>query len=202
MKKMLLAVVAMLLCSIPVLAQDEYPKFELSGMASMLVFDVDILEGETMWGYGIGAQYNATKYFGIVGEWSTAHGESGPFQAGTTWPPYTINQLDTRVHTLLFGPRFSYRTSPVTVFGHILLGAATNKLDDDIDQFNYNSYTQWQFAMAVGGGVDINVGKKFAIRAGQFDYLFQDSDLNQLVSPSAQGSSNSFRYMLGGVFKF
>lgn len=202
MKKMLLVFGAILLCVIPALAQDdEYPKFELSGMASMLVFDVDILEGETMWGYGIGAQYNVSKYFGIVGEWSTAHGESGDVTVYENDEPFFIPKLDTRVHTLLFGPRFSYRTKPVTVFGHILLGAATNKLDDDIGTFDYHSYTQWQFAMAIGGGLDINLGKRFALRPAQFDYLFEDSDLNDLTG-GAQGSSNSFRYMLGGVVKF
>jgi len=204
MKRSLVFVALLLAASLPAFAQDvEYPKFALSGMASMLVFDVDILEGETMWGYGIGAQYNANKYFGIVGEWSTAHGESGPHSFQQDGTVYLIPQLDTRVHTLLFGPRFSYRTKPVTVFGHVLLGAATNKLDDDIGQFDYKSYTQWQFAMAIGGGIDINLGKHFAIRPGQFDYLFEDSDLNQLTTVnSPQGSSNSFRYMLGAVIKF
>lgn len=204
MKKMLLVFGAILLCGFTALAQDdEYPKFELAGMGSMMVADIDILGDETMWGYGIGAQYNVSKVFGIVGEWTTAHGESGPFPVNDVWPPYAIDKLDTRMQTLLFGPRFSYRTKPVTIFGHFLIGAGTTKLDDDIGNFNYESYTSWQVAMAIGGGLDINVGSHFAIRPVQFDYVYMDSDINSLSdSPDAPGSLNNYRYMFGGVFKF
>ncbi|NWG75416.1 MAG: porin family protein [Rubrivivax sp.] len=201
MKKILFLVTIFLVSVMAASAQDEYPKFELSGTASMLVFDVDILEGETMWGYGIAGQYNVNKYFGIVGEWNAVHGESGPHSFPGNGTIYYVPRLDTRTRTLLFGPRISYRTKPVTVFGHILLGAGTNKLDDDIGEFNYESYTQWQFAMAIGGGIDINLSKRFALRPAQFDYVFMDSDLNSLTG-SAQGSSNSFRYQLGAVIKF
>jgi len=185
-------------------AQDqEYPKFELSGMANMLVYDLDVLQGETMWGWGIGAQYNATKYFGIVGEYSAAHGESGPVSIQQPGTIVVIPKLDTRNRTLLFGPRFSYRTKPVTIFAHVLMGAATNKLDDDLGTYNFESVTKWQFALAIGGGLDINLGKRFSLRPAQFDYIYQDSDVNQLtVTGEGQGSANNFRYMLGGVFKF
>ena len=203
MRKVIFAFVFVVLASIPALAQDdEFPKFELAGTASMLVMDVDVLEGETMWGYGIAGQYNANKWFGIVGEWNAVHGASGPFSFQQNGRIYAVPELDTRTRTLLFGPRFSYRTKPVTVFGHVLVGAGTNKLDDDLGEFNYESFTQWQFAMAFGGGVDINLGKHFAIRPGQFDYLYMDSELQNLYGSSAQGSSNSFRYQFGAVFKF
>jgi opacity protein-like surface antigen len=192
MKKMLLVFGAILLFAFTALAQDDdYPKFELAGMGSMLVADIDILGDETMWGYGIGAQYNINKAIGIVGEWGANHGES----------EFDGVKLDTRVQTLLFGPRFSYRTNPVTVFGHVLIGAGTTKLDDDIGTFDFGSYTSWQVAVAIGGGLDINVGKSFAIRPVQFDYLYLDSDINSL-SDSGPGSLNNYRYMFGAVFKF
>ena len=204
MRKAVFVVAMLLVAAAFASAQDqEYPKFELSGMANMLVFDADVLQDETMWGYAIGAQYNANKFFGIVGEWSTAHGESGPLSIQQPGTIVVIPKLDTRNHTLLFGPRCSYRTKPVTLFAHVLMGAATNKLDDDIGTFNYESYTKWQFSAAFGGGLDINLGKKFAIRPVQIDYLYQDSDLNQLTTVGgAPGSNNNFRYMLGAVFKF
>ena len=170
MRKAVFVVAMLLVAAAFASAQDqEYPKFELSGMANMLVFDADILQDETMWGYAIGAQYNATKYFGIVGEWSAAHGESGPVSIQQPGTIIVIPKLDTRNRTLLFGPRFSYRTKPVTLFAHVLMGAGTNKLDDDIGTFNYESYTKWQFSAAFGGGLDINLGKKFAIRPVQID---------------------------------
>ena len=203
MKKYMLLVTMLLISAMVASAQDEYPKFELSGMASMLVADVDILDNETMWGYGIAGQYNVNKYIGIVGEWNATHGESGPHSFQQDGTVYSIPRLDTRIQTILFGPRISYRTKPVTVFGHVLFGAGTNKLDDDIGQFNYNSYTAWQYAMAIGGGVDINLSKNFALRPAQFDYVLMDSDIQDLTSAGgAPGMFHSFRYQLGAVIKF
>jgi hypothetical protein len=91
------------------------------------------------------------------------------------------------------GPRFSYRPKAVTVFGHWLLGAGTNKID-----WGASSYTKWQFAMAIGGGVDANVSKHFAIRAVQIDWMPIHSNLE------LQGANNYFnniRYQFGGVIK-
>ena len=103
--------------------------------------------------------------------------------------------LDLRVQTMLFGPRFSYRAKAVTVFGHFLLGAATLKVDDEqnlIDGFRQDD-TNWQFAYAIGGGLDINVGKHFAIRPIQLDYVFTDSDLIQNTDdPDAPERSITF----------
>jgi opacity protein-like surface antigen len=198
MKKTLLVFAAILLFGLVGFAQTaEYPKFELAGTASVLVADVDVLGNETMWGYGISGQGNFNKYFGIVGEWTTAHGQSTFDNDGDPLP------IDLRVQTLLFGPRISYRAKPVTVFGHFLVGAATLKADDKSGFFDFNSVTNWQVAYAIGGGLDINVGKNFAIRAIQLDYLFMDSDLSKTFDPNTvPGAFNNLRYQFGAVFKF
>jgi opacity protein-like surface antigen len=195
MKKILLLAAMLLVASMAAYAQDEYPKFELAGTFNFVRADIDVFGNESIYGYGIGAQYNANKYFGIAGEWTAAHGTSGPatiLQDGTT---YDIPEFDTRVQTLLVGPRVSYRPKAVTVFGHWLLGAGTNKID-----WGTSSYTKWQFAMAIGGGVDVNVSKNFAIRAVQIDWLPSHSNIDNL-----EGASNYFnnvRYQFGGVIKF
>jgi hypothetical protein len=204
MKKLLLVFGAILLCGMPLLAQDtEYPKFELSGMASAVIYDIDVLGDETMWGYGVGGQYNVSKWFGIVGEWNAAHGESGPVTLYPDGTAVSVPKLDTRVQTLLFGPRVSLRTKPVTVFGHFLVGPGTTKLNDEAGAIDFKSITSWQIAYAIGGGVDINMGRHFALRPAQFDYVFIDSDLKQITgSNDAPGAWNNFRYQLGGVIKF
>jgi hypothetical protein len=198
MKKTLLVVGAILLFGLAAFAQEaEYPKFELGATASVLVADIDVLGNETMWGYGISGQYNANKYFGIVGEWNANHGAS---TFNTTEGDITI---DTRVQTILFGPRISYRAKPVTVFGHFLVGAGTLKADDDMGTFNFNSVTKWQVAYAIGGGLDINLGQRFAIRPMQLDYVFMDSDLSTAFDPTnVPGAFNNLRYQFGVVFKF
>jgi opacity protein-like surface antigen len=203
MKKILLLATMLFVASMPAYAQDEYPKFELAGMFNLLRADIDMLGNETMYGYGVGAQFNATKRFGLVAEWSAAHGSSGPteiFQSGTT---YEIPLVDTRVQTILLGPRMSFRSQAFktlgadmsfTVFGHCLAGAGTNKID-----YFINSYTRWQFAFAVGGGVDVNVGKRFAIRVAQIDWL---PILSKLNLQGADDLFSNWRYQGGCVFKF
>ena len=200
MKKVLLIMTMLLVASVCAYAQDEYPKFELAGTYTFLRQDIQILDNESMNGYGIGAQYNVNKWFGVVGEWTATHGSSGPAtftQAGTV---YVIPKVDTRVQTLMFGPRFSYRARSVTVFGHWLVGAGTNKFDDDIDTFNYDSFTKWQVVTAIGGGLDINLGKSVAIRAAQLDWVAMDSDFSELGFD--KGFYNNWRYQGGIVLKF
>ena len=195
MKKTLLVFAAILLFGLAGFAQDdEYPKFELTGMASALMADIDVLGNETMWGWGIAGQGNINKYFGIVAEWNANHGES-------TFDDVT---LDLRVQSILFGPRFSYRAKAVTVFGHFLIGAATLKVDDESNLIEgLDEMTNWQVAYAIGGGLDINVGKHFAIRPIQLDYVFTDSDLiGALNNEDAPGAFNNVRYNFGVVFKF
>ena len=69
MKKILVFAALLLIASASAMAQDEFPKFELSGMANMTRLDIQELDNETTWGYAVGGQYNANKWFGIVGEW-------------------------------------------------------------------------------------------------------------------------------------
>ena len=195
MKKILVFAALLLIASASAMAQDEFPKFELSGMANMTRLDIQELDNETTWGYAVGGQYNANKWFGIVGEWGAAHGSSNfPNGEGGTFA------LDTRTQTLLLGPRFSYRAKAVTAFGHWLVGAGTNKLEDEQGTFNGTSITKWQFAMAIGGGLDVNLGKKFAIRAAQIDWLPVHSDLTEIGL--SKRYLNNVRYMFGAVFKF
>ena len=195
MKKLLLLAAMLFVASMSAYAQDEYPKFELAGTFNFVRADIDVFGNESIYGYGVGAQYNANKYFGVVTEWTAAHGTSGPATIVQDGVNYNIPEFYTRVQTLLVGPRFSYRPKAVTVFGHWLLGAGTNKVD-----WGIGSATKWQFAMAIGGGVDVNVGRHFAIRAVQIDWLPIHSNLDNLEG--ASNYLNNVRYQFGGVIKF
>ena len=200
MKKILLLITMLFVASMSAYAQDEYPKFELAGTYTMMRHDIQILGNETIHGYGIGMQYNFARWFGLAGEWTATHGSSGPETFTQAGRIYVIPKVDTRVQTLMFGPRFSYRARAVTVFGHWLVGAGTNKFDDDIGTFNYDSYTKWQVVTAIGGGLDINLGKSVAIRAAQLDWVALDSDFSELGYD--KGFYNNWRYQGGIVFKF
>jgi opacity protein-like surface antigen len=102
---------------------------------------------------------------------------------------YNDNILGTtykgNVHNFLFGPRLSYTAGKITPFAHALYGVSRVTGDGLTSQ---NS-----FAMAYGGGVDVTVAKRVALRLAQLDYVrtqFGDS------------SQNHFRYSTGVVLRF
>ena len=120
---------------------------------------------------------------------------------GSTEPYYQYSDsykakgtADVRHYTYMFGPEFSYRgNSKVRPFAHALFGVAKvdiQKLDVDwtelaqgtyanpVNDYSYyyignitGSFSKSSFAMALGGGLDINVNKKIAIRLAQIDYI-------------------------------
>ena len=62
------------------------------------------------------------------------------------------------LYTYMFGPTVSARSGAFTAFAHTLLGGATDGGDS-------------AFAMAVGGGADVNAGEHFAVRLVQADWM-------------------------------
>jgi hypothetical protein len=76
----------------------------------------------------------------------------------------------------LIGPQFTVRGKGATGFAHVLVGGVRS-----IEGGNH-------FAGALGGGVDINAGKRVAIRVFQFDYI-----------PNTSGHGSSVRLGLFGI---
>jgi hypothetical protein len=94
--------------------------------------------------------------------------------------------LGTRVsqYEYMFGPRFTVRARRATLFAHALGGANT---------LHVSGASTNGFAMGFGGGLDCNVGRHFAIRVIQADYL--------RMRVSTQWF-NDARLGIGIVFKF
>jgi hypothetical protein len=74
----------------------------------------------------------------------------------------SINGINFHQYEYLFGPQLSARSHRATGFIHALVGAVT---------LGGGGSSTTGTAMAFGGGVDMHVGKSFAIRAVQVDYL-------------------------------
>jgi opacity protein-like surface antigen len=132
------------------------------------------VDGENFQGWDAAAQYNFNKYFGAKADFSGAY--------------KTVLGTSLRQHHFLFGPVISARSEKATIFAHALFGDARATVDTGTLSTSDNA-----FAMALGGGLDYNLNKNFAVRVGQFDYL-----------PTRFGSDtqNNFRYATGIVFKF
>jgi opacity protein-like surface antigen len=195
MKRLVLLLVVFVAGTMAANAQEDYPKVEIYGTYSLFVADIDALDNETLHGWGAGVQGNLSRSFGLVAEFSGDYGSSGPVTIGTT----TIPKVDTTIYTFLFGPRFSYRTRPVTVFGHFLVGGGTSKVEERTTNINISNT---EFAMAIGGGLDVNVSEHVAIRAAQFDYLPIHSDINERINGDPDSWLHHLRYQAGVVFKF
>lgn len=97
-----------------------------------------------------------------------------------------------RSHSFLFGPRFSVRRKRAVPFAHALFGVS--KLKTETNEFGpLLSFRDTSFAMALGGGVDVKVNDRVAIRVVQIDYLRTNF---------FGGSQNKGRISAGIVLRF
>jgi hypothetical protein len=107
--------------------------------------------------------------------------------------------------TYLFGPEIRIPIPKVRPFGEALFGGSqTNayvNLSNAINQGGGSLTgvtTQHPFTLALGGGLDVDAGKRLAIRLGEFDYV-----LTKFHNPLTNNSSqNNFRYCGGLILKF
>ena len=97
--------------------------------------------------------------------------------------------------TYMFGPRLYYRRhAHFTPFGQVLFGDAHIGGHDGLAFSTSNN----SFAMAVGGGVDLNVKHRLSLRPVQVDYLL--TRFNEFGTGAR--SQNNLRVSTGIVFHF
>ncbi|HYP30001.1 MAG TPA: outer membrane beta-barrel protein [Blastocatellia bacterium] len=156
----------------------ESPKVEVFGGYSFLRVE----GGDSFNGWQASVAGNVNNWFGIVAEFS-GHYDSRSQRLSFVrpgLPPVELrSDTDTSIHSFLFGPRFSYRKHErVTPFVHGLIGltrtqvdgtatASDPVLDDLLTDFETSDTN---FSAVFGGGVDINLSKRFALRLVQADY--------------------------------
>jgi peptidoglycan-associated lipoprotein len=107
----------------------------------------------------------------------------------------TSSGLDLTLSDYLAGPRYSLRkSSRITPFAQLLVGAAHASGALSPAQFGLGSSTA--FAMATGGGLDLNLTRRFAWRVFQTDYLLT------LLPNRTNDHQNNFRFSTGVVYHF
>lgn len=193
MRKLFVLAALVVLFSGAALAQD-HPKAELFGGYSYgRINPGQDVAGINLNGWHASIAGNVNNWFGIAGDFSGHYGSPRITFPGVPGP-VTI-KVDTRVHTYLFGPRFSYRNNEkVTPFAHVLFGGASIRGS----AFGVGA-SESAFAVAFGGGVDVKINDNVAFRVGQFDYL-----LTRFDGPASGTTSNqhNFRLSTGIVFRF
>jgi opacity protein-like surface antigen len=162
-----------LVLALPAMAQD-HPRFEAMGGWSYLhVNPGQGAKSFNAWGGWIGdAAFNANKWFGVAadisGHYTTVEGES------------------VRAHNFLFGPRFTNRDNEhFQPFAHFLFGVTHISTSD--------SGSDSAFAFAAGGGVDVKIADRIALRLVQAEYL---------QTRFASAKQHNARISVGIVFHF
>jgi hypothetical protein len=124
-------------------------------------------------------------------------------------------QFDTTTLSYLFGPRFSIaRNNKVYPYFHTLFGGmhlttsiapqtvVTPAATPASSSGRYKA-SQDNFAMAIGGGLDIKVGRLVSIRPIQLDYvLTRFEDFGVSGQPAENRNQNHLRYAAGILFNF
>jgi opacity protein-like surface antigen len=160
-------------------------------------------------GGGSGAVY-FSKYIGIVGEFegygSYTHNFTIP--AGSVACPGTVScsvSAQGNLFTYNVGPIVKFRTTHVEPFVETLFGGAHSNFYGNLYKnclgclVATKSPSNNAFDFLIGGGVDIPVNSKIAIRAAQFDYL-----LTRFGNDFTKGNNNqsNFRFQAGVQFRF
>jgi opacity protein-like surface antigen len=103
----------------------------------------------------------------------------------------------------LTGPRFTLRKNKtVTPFAHALMGFDRSKVTDNAsyfgDSMSMDAQKDTGFAAVVGGGIDLNVQKGFAVRLIQADYFLtkHNNDFTGQTNETWNNMSLSFGIVL------
>jgi hypothetical protein len=136
--------------SLPLVAQ-EYPRFEIVG-GYQFIHVPDRWDASYLHGLSGQFEFNINRIVGIVSDFG--FGIAGAQEQGT--------DFDEKFIAFMTGPRFGYRTDKFRVFGQAIFGEYRNWLGAD---------RETDIEMALGGGLDIDVNKRIAIRAVQIDWM-------------------------------
>jgi hypothetical protein len=124
----------------------------------------------------------AYKFLGFTADLAGHYGTTGVSGASASFAPFTSR------YSYMFGPVAAVRNKTYAPFVHVLFGRITNNFG--------SSYAN--FAWAIGGGIDVAVSRRWAVRMVQFDY----ERANEPGSSGSNSAANGFRVSTGAVFKF
>ena len=99
-----------------------------------------------------------------------------------------VHHIDFNEYTFLFGPTVSLRTPHITPFAHALFGVSHL-----YDGAFPNAPMDTPFTFALGGGIDLPVKGRFAIRAVQLDWIRANYPIQ---------ANDILRVSTGMVFRF
>ena len=180
-------------------AAQDVPRFEVFGGYSYANASKNFgVDRPNLNGWNASLTGNVNRWLGVVGDFSGYYGSPSisvatPLFCVTNPCPVPTVSFDTKVHTFLLGPQVSFRTNHrITPFAHALFGLGHTSVHIDSPFSTVGTISNNAFAMALGGGADINMTSRLALRV-QPDYLQTDF---------LHTTQKNFRISTGLVFKF
>lgn len=202
MKRFLSVTSLVLFATLSAVAQ-EYPRAEVFGGYSFFRAD----GGTNMNGWNASVSGNLNSWFGLVADFS-GHYDSRSTRSELSLPGIpgfpasptflTVVTSESNIHNFLAGPRFSYRkTEKITPFANVLFGASRRHSESEISLGGlgrtFVEGNNTSFAAALGGGLDVQLGKNIALRVVQAEYM---------LTRSFGSNGNNARVSTGIVFRF
>jgi hypothetical protein len=187
MKKLLALFALLAVFSSPALAQGT-PIFQVGGGYTFRSFNVPFSPRLDMNGWNVTAEYAVTRWL------SAAADIDGTYKSQ---PDTLVTGTDhTDITSFLFGPRiYPLGHHKLTPFVHALFGAGHSKLTAP----GVPDLTETDFAFAIGGGLDLSLGKHFALRVAKFDY--EQTRFYKSFAPGTP-NQNNFKYSAALLIKF
>ena len=187
-----------------VAAQDKDKRFEVfAGYSYMRIDDHKsnnpIDHVGSLNGFEVAVTGFVTKRFGITGDFSTG------FAGGTEAVTGGSLRFSSSNFSFYAGPHYRFtNTSRVTPFVHALVGASNNRFNYDFTPTTgglaHVSQSSTDFAMALGGGLDVRVHKRVKIRLFQIDYNPVFSPANPQLGANTSVRFDNVRFSSGIVF--
>jgi opacity protein-like surface antigen len=215
MRRMIFLAIGLFLFSIPSFAQEViYPKaevfggFSMSSIPGVTTFNpatgAPTVSRKSLMGWQASANYNLTHHLGIVGDFGGQYGSvAGATVLGVTIPGYSMN-----TYQFLFGPQVVFRGSRVTPFAHAMFGGIREGIGSTTVTVAGVSVTtpgvsSTGLGMGIGGGLDINISDRLALRVPQFDWTPRHIPGTTVLGVTVPGTwaTGQIRFGIGVVIK-
>jgi hypothetical protein len=153
--------------------------------------------GEGVNGFDASATGNVAPWVGITGEFSF-HSKGTSVVVPSTG---TIVNADAKLMAFRFGPKFtSHMNDTASLFIHALVGAYRASANVNASGLSIDvNGSGTGFTAATGGGLDLRVAPRIAVRPVQLDWIHLGS---ANVFGAEMGNTNGFRYSGGIVVRF
>ncbi len=116
--------------------------------------------GGNFHGWNASVTGNVNRWFGITADFSGYHG-------GSNAPNFEERQ---KVYTYTVGPKFSLRRNRVIPFAYALFGGLHFSSMDTVSGQRFSASDAGS-SVSLGGGLDVGLNDRIAVRAVQIEYL-------------------------------